>query len=75
MSQPTITSAEVPDEWIADVRSILSREGNAVRGPAEPRIEIKSLRTNDWCKLMLPGSGFEFATVAERDAVLRRLTQ
>lgn len=73
MSQPTITSAEVPDEWIADVRSILSRDGNATRGPATPIIEVKSLRTNEWCKLMLPGSGFHFASTDERDAVLRRL--
>lgn len=71
--KPPITAASVPDEWISDVREILVRDGQAIRAGDGPSIEAKSLRTNKWGRLMLPGSGTTFTDVAERDVVLAKL--
>ncbi len=68
-----ITAAEVPDKWIADVRTIIQREGRVVRGGPLRMIELKSLHDNSWGKLMLPGSGFEFVDAEQRDIVIRKL--
>lgn len=72
-TKPPMTCAEIPDEWIATVREIITREGVAVRGHAtEPVIELKR-NHRDWARLMLHGSGFEFVTMGERDLVVERL--
>lgn len=73
MISAQIKSSDVPDQWTADVRTIIQREGRAVRGGPACTVEIKSLHENIWGKLMLPGSGFEFVNNAERDIVLRKL--
>ncbi len=73
LNAPPITAADVPDQWIADVRTIILREGRAVRGGPNGTVEIKSLSDNSWGKLMLPGSGFSFSDDGEREKVLRRL--
>lgn len=73
LNAPPIKAADVPDQWLADVRTIIQREGRAVRGGPDSTVEIKSLSDNSWGKLMLPGSGFSFADDTERNAVLRRL--
>jgi hypothetical protein len=70
---PPITAAEVPPEWIADVRAIALRDGHAVRAGAEATIEVQSINTGLFGRLMLPGSGHHFTSEAERDGVLREI--
>ncbi len=65
---------QVTPQWIEERREIVVRDGFALRAGAPRRtIEIKSLRTNEWCVLTLPGGAFEFVELADRDAVLARL--
>ena len=73
MSQEPITAADVPPEWIDDVRTIAQRDGHAVRAGAESTIEVQSINTGLFGRLMLPGSGHHFTTDAERDVVLRQI--
>lgn len=71
-----VRAADVPPEWIAERRGIILREGFATRGRAETRtIEVKSLTQDLWLKLTLPNGGYEFATAADRDAVLKQLQE
>lgn len=74
INKPPVASVYIPEEWTALVREILRRDGQAIRAHATlPMIEIKSLRTNEWGRIMLFGSGFMFTDTAERDAVMRRI--
>lgn len=71
-----VTLEQIPPEWIAERREIVVRDGFALRaalGPVGFTIEVKSLVTNQWMRLALPGNATEFAVEAERDAVLRAL--
>lgn len=79
-SVPPITIELITPEWIELRREIIAREGHAVRagevgvGQAGPyTIELKSLRTNEWGRIMLPGGATAFTSAADRDAVLRQL--
>lgn len=77
------TREQCSEEWIAVRREIILRVGYAVRAGeggvdlagAPYTIEVKSLTTNEWWRLMLPNDGTEFAHAAERDAVLQLLLQ
>jgi hypothetical protein len=72
-----VTVTQIPDEWITDRRTIVERDGFALRAARAQRgyaIEIKSLVTNQWMHLALPGNATEFAEESVRDAVLKRLT-
>ncbi len=69
--KPPVTAAEIPPEWPEVVREIVLREGNAVRPhPMKPTIEVKSLTSNRWCALGLPGGGTEFASFDDRNAIM-----
>jgi hypothetical protein len=69
-----VTLAEITPEWIAERREIIVRDGFATRGRAETRtIEVKSLTLDIWFRLTLPNGGYEFATAADRDAVLKQI--
>lgn len=72
---PPITSSQVPDQWIADVHQARADYGHpALRPhPTLPRIQVFSPNTGQWHDLMLPGSGFDFVSGAERDLVVGRL--
>lgn len=71
---PPVTAAEIPEEWPEVVREIVLRQGNAVRpNPVKPVIEIKSLTTNQWCMLTLPGGGTEFISFEDRNSVMERI--
>lgn len=80
---PPIALAALPEGWIEDRRAIVVRDGHAVRAgerggdlSGEPfTLEVKSLRTNEWLRLTLPGGGTTFASAADRDAVLRQLQE
>jgi hypothetical protein len=74
MSNVTIRLDEVPADWPGTVREIAVRTGQAVRAGANNTIEVKSLTTNRWCILQLPGGGGAFVTAADRDAVLAKIT-
>ena len=75
------TLAQCDQEWIAVRRGVIVRDGYATRAGevgvdlagAPFTIELKSLTTNEWSRLMLPGETTVFATAADRDAVLKRL--
>jgi len=70
------TAAELPEDWPGIIREIVRREGQAVRGPVDkPVIEVKSLTTNRWHPLMLPGGGTRFTDYAERDSVIRQILE
>lgn len=61
-------------EWTEYMRELIQREGHAVRaGEGNATIEAKSLRTNEWLSLPLPGGKPEFPTTAERDKALARI--
>lgn len=68
-----VTAAECSAEWVALRRAILVRDGQACRAGLGLTIEIKSLRTNEWHPLALPGEGVRFVSPADRDAVLAQL--
>lgn len=68
-----VTVADVSDSWIQERREIIVREGYALRPGLDLTIEVKSLTTNEWLPLTLPGDTIRFVSSAERDAVLRRL--
>lgn len=71
---PPIALDQVPPEWVAERRAVVVRDGFALRaGSARPTIEVKSLTTNEWCLLTLPGGAREFVDVGDRDTVLRQL--
>ena len=74
-AKPPATHADVPTEWTDMVRAMIVRDGIAFRpgGGAGPTIELKSLTTNQWLPLMLPGGGTVFATHEDRNHVLGRL--
>lgn len=79
MASAAITLAEISAEWLAARREVIVRDGYALRAGAAGSIEIKSLTTNEWLRLALPGDTgavvSTFATVADRDAVLRQLQE
>ena len=80
-----ITAGEVPAEWIDIVRTVVRRDGQALRPGPGNSIEIKSitpremlalydpLRLNAWCAIRLPKGGASFVTPQDRDAVLQRI--
>ena len=72
---PPITAADLPAGWAAIVRETAQREGHAVRGGAGCTIEVQSITTGNFYRLMLPGGGFAFTTAEERDAVLRQIQE
>lgn len=73
-NKPPLNAEDVPDEWIAMVREMLLRDGLATRGHGNPpTIQVKSLTTNQWHDLMLPGSGFTFTDYGQRNIVLGKL--
>lgn len=73
LTTPT-TSAEVSDDWIQVVREIIAREKPKVRPHATlPIIEVFSHRTDAWHPLNLQNDSREFATIADRDAVLAKV--
>lgn len=72
--KPPATAAEIPPEWTDMIREIVQRDGAAIRAAGtSPVIEVKSLRTNQWLPLMLPGGGLAFTNYDERNLVLRRI--
>lgn len=80
-----VTLAQLPEDWIAERREVVVREGYALRAGAGATIEIKSLtltvqlavddplKRNQWLRLALPDNAPAFATDADRDAVLTAL--
>jgi len=78
-----ITIAEITSEWTELRREVIRREGYALRAgqfgtdlAGEPfSIELKSLTTNDWGAIVLPGGALAFTTAADRDAVLKQLQE
>ncbi len=71
---PPVGAEAITEEWSDMVREIVRRDGNAVRGSgAEPIIEIKSLTTNHWHPLGLPGGGTTFVTYDDRNVILHRI--
>lgn len=70
---PPIAASDLPPDWIPLRREIIVRDGVAVRAGAGASIEVKSLTTNEWCRLTLHGGAQAFVTFADRDAVLAQL--
>lgn len=81
MKHPPVTAERCDAEWIETRREVIARDGYASRAgevgvdlAGTPyTIEIKSLTTNEWGRLTLPGGSTEFTSATERDAVLTRL--
>lgn len=73
--KPPITLADIPPDWHLVVREAMNqREGVPVRAcPTAPSLEVWSINRRMWGPLMLPGGSTVFATVEDRDAVLRRI--
>lgn len=78
MSQPLtpkpapITAAEFTHKWLTDQRATIVRDNYEIRAGTSATLEVKGPR--GWYKLMLPNNGLEFASVDDRDMVLRWLT-
>lgn len=71
---PPVGAETIPSEWIELVRKTALRDGHAVRGSGRsPIIEIKSLTTNLWHPLGLPGGGTEFVSYEDRNLILKRI--
>jgi hypothetical protein len=73
---PPVTAEDCHDldgnpGWASRVKSAVALNGEALRAnPVDLSIEAKSLRTNVWQPIMLPGNGTRFATEADLKAVL-----
>lgn len=69
--KPAIAVRDLPDGWPGIVRKIILRDGHAIRAHrSQFSIEVKSLTTNEWCLLALPGGGTTFTTAEGRDQLL-----
>ncbi len=73
--RPPIAFADIPPEWFEAARSAINvHEGQEIRRHASaPKLEVRSVNTGRWHELMLFGSGFEFASVEDRDAAFAKL--
>ena len=72
--KPPITSAEIPPDWPEQVRSAINEHaGQQVRAGRGNTIEAWSATYRKFIPLMLPGGGVEFASEADRDAVLAQI--
>jgi hypothetical protein len=72
---PAITFADLPPEWIEERREIVARDGYALRAGATFTIEVKSLTTNRWLLLPLPGKACGFTDAAQLALALAALQQ
>ena len=70
---PPITFADLPPEWIEERREIVARDGYALRAGCGLNIEVKSLTTNRWLLLPLPGKASGFTDKAQLAAALAAL--
>ncbi len=76
LPNPKVSAEQIGEEWPEAIRTMVKRDGNAVRGPLDKAtIEIKSTTDNVWRAVMLPGNGFELTTIEERDAIIRKITR
>lgn len=74
--KPPLAAVDISPEWIALVRAVIVRDRHVLRGSEHhPTIEVKSTPRNLWMPLMLPNSGTDFVSVADRDAVLKQLKE
>lgn len=75
LSPPTryATADEAPEQWIAQVREIIRRDGHKVRAGFPACIEVHG--SLGWQPLNLWTNGVEFTGKRDRDAVLRRLVE
>jgi hypothetical protein len=74
IAKPLATAETIPEDWPAIVRKIVVDGGYAIRAKADaPMIEVKSLTTNKWCVLLLPGGGTAFESSLLRDEILRQI--
>lgn len=72
--KPPVAATDIKEAWTDIVREIVIREGRAVRAAAHrPIIEIKSLSTNLWHPLGLPGGGTEFLTYDDRNLIIKKI--
>lgn len=75
--QPTFLAATADDatpEWIEQRRAIILRDGHAVRAGKGLWIEIQEPnRPQVWRPINTPTGGQQYATAADRDAVLEQL--
>ncbi len=72
--KPAVSFAELPEGWPELVREIIVRNGHAIRPCASmPMIEVKSLTTNTWHPLGLPGGGVTFISFDERNILLSKI--
>ncbi len=65
--------ADFTDEWIANVRTIIQRDGHKLRTGFPACIEVKG--PTQWQPLNLPTNGIEFDGKRSRDEIFRRLTE
>ncbi len=71
---PPIPASACSDEWVQAVREAASMGGWPMRCNATiPMLEFKDCNHNEWRIKQLPGGGTLFVSLAERDAVARRL--
>lgn len=69
------TSTEIEDAWCGVVREIQLREKWDMRAhPTMPAIEFKRHNSSVYYVKHLPAGGFLFASAAERDLMLQRIT-
>ncbi len=72
--KPPVKADALPPEWPEIVRKVVVRDGYAVRGNGIlPIIEIKSLTTNQWFALALPGGGTTFVSFDDRNLILNKI--
>ncbi len=73
--KPAIPADLLPDDWYTACREAMNqREGVPIRAnPTSAAIDAYSINRKAWGPILLPGGGTTFTSVAERDAVLRRL--
>ena len=70
---PPIAYAELPAEWIEDRRTVVVRDGYALREGPSFSIEIKSLTSNRWLTQPLPGKAVGFVSAEELRRALAAL--
>jgi hypothetical protein len=70
---PPIAYAELPPEWVEERREVIVRDGYALREGPSFTVDIKSLTSNRWLTLPLPGKAVGFVSAAELRLALAAL--
>jgi hypothetical protein len=66
-------ASEISPDWIGSMRAMVENQGIELRGDGLGILALDRNGRKEWCKIHLPGGGFDFVSVKDRDEVLEKL--